>query len=115
MRTSLLGSLLQVVKFNQDRRADRVRVFELGRVYERDATSVDGPTAVAGLRQPMRVAAIAIGGAEPLQWSAKERATDFFDAKADVEALLAPRRAQFEVAEHPAMHPGRCARVVLTR
>lgn len=113
MRSSLLGSLLQVIKFNQDHRADRVRVFELGRVYERDATNVDGPTAVAGLRQPMRVAAMAMGSADPLQWSGKERQADFFDAKADVEALLVPRQAQFVAADHPAMHPGRCARVML--
>ncbi|MCP5260820.1 MAG: phenylalanine--tRNA ligase subunit beta [Burkholderiaceae bacterium] len=113
MRSSLLGSLLQVVKFNQDRRADRVRVFELGRVYERDAAISDGPAAVAGLRQPMRVAAMAMGGADMLQWSGKERQGDFFDAKGDVEALLAPRQARFVAAEHPAMHPGRCARVLL--
>src|SRR5256885_2235446 len=31
----------------------------------------------------------------------------------DVEALLAPRKPVFEPAEHPAMHPGRCARVLL--
>jgi phenylalanyl-tRNA synthetase beta chain len=38
---------------------------------------------------------------------------DFFDAKGDVEALLAPRLPTFEPATHPAMHPGRCARVWL--
>jgi len=113
MRSSLLGSLLQVVKFNQDRRADRVRVFELGRVYLRDAASVSGPVAVAGLRQPMRLAGMAMGSADPMQWSGKARNADFFDAKADVEALLAPRQAQFVVADHPAMHPGRSARVKL--
>jgi len=36
---------------------------------------------------------------------------DFFDAKGDVEALLAPAEVAFEPAEHPALHPGRCARV----
>ncbi|MEO8544073.1 MAG: phenylalanine--tRNA ligase subunit beta [Burkholderiaceae bacterium] len=113
MRSSLLGSLLQVLKFNQDRRAARVRVFELGRVFLRDASAPDGATAVAGLRQPMRVAALAAGGADQLQWSGKERATDFFDAKGDVEALLAPMRPTFAPAEHPAMHPGRCASVSL--
>jgi phenylalanyl-tRNA synthetase beta chain len=113
MRSSLLGSLLQALKFNQDRRAARVRVFELGRVFLRDASEQDGATAVAGLRQPMRVAAMAVGGADQLQWSGKERATDFFDAKGDVEALLAPMRPTFAPAEHPAMHPGRCASVVL--
>ncbi len=113
MRSSLLGSLLQVVKFNQDRRAERVRVFELGRVYLRDPEVLDGPDAVAGLRQPMRMAAVAFGSADPLQWSTRERVADFFDAKGDVQALLHPREAQFVAAEHPAMHPGRCARVLL--
>jgi len=113
MRSSLLGSLLQVLKFNQDRRAARVRVFELGRVFLRDASVQDGETAVAGLRQPMRLAAMAVGGADPLQWSGNERASDFFDAKGDVEALLAPMRPAFAPAAHPAMHPGRCASVML--
>jgi phenylalanyl-tRNA synthetase beta chain len=39
------------------------------------------------------------------------RAVDFFDAKGDVQALLAPRQARFVAAEHPALHPGRSARV----
>jgi len=113
MRSSLLGSLLQVLKFNQDRRAARVRVFELGRVFLRDASVQDGNRAVAGLHQPMRLAALAAGSADPPQWSGKDRAADFFDAKGEVEALLAPRRATFVAAQHPAMHPGRCARVEL--
>ena len=40
-------------------------------------------------------------------------AADFFDAKGDVEQLLSPFQARFEAATHPAMHPGRCARVFL--
>ena len=113
MRSSLLGSLLQVLKFNQDRRSARVRVFELGRVFLRDASVQDGNRAVAGLHQPMRLAALAAGSADPLQWSGNDRAMDFFDAKGDVEALLAPRRVTFVAGQHPAMHPGRCARVEL--
>ncbi len=111
MRSSLLGSLLQVAKFNQDRRASRIRVFELGRVFLRDGAAPDSADSVKGLRQPMRVAALAMGGADQLQWSGKERNADFFDAKGDVEALLAPRRPEFVAAQHAAMHPGRCAGV----
>ena len=113
MRSSLLGSLLQVLKFNQDRRAARVRVFELGRVFLRDPSVRAADRAVAGLHQPMRLAAMAMGAADPLQWSGKDRGADFFDAKGDVEALLAPRQARFVADQHPAMHPGRCARVEL--
>jgi len=111
MRSSLLGSLLQVVKFNQDRKASRVRVFELGRVFLRDASVADSAVTVAGLHQPMRVAGIATGGADQPQWAGKERSVEFFDAKGDVEALLAPQHATFVAAQHPAMHPGRCASV----
>jgi len=113
MRSSLIGSLVQVLKFNQDRKASRVRVFELGRVFFRDGSVQDGESTVAGFHQPMRVAALAWGGADALQWGRKDIAVDFFDVKGDVEALFAPSAAQFSAAAHPAMHPGRCAQVTL--
>jgi phenylalanyl-tRNA synthetase beta chain len=113
MRSTLLGSLLNVVKFNVDRKASRVRVFELGRVFHKNASVQNTDTTVQGFDQPMHVAGMAYGSAAPLQWSTKEQAADFFDVKADVEALLAPAMPQFEAAEHPAMHPGRCAKVLV--
>ena len=113
MRSSLLGSLLQVLKFNQARKQARVRVFELGRVFLRDASVKSTDTTVEGFDQPMRVAGLASGGADVLQWGRKEQGVDFFDVKGDVEALLAPLQASFLPGIHPAMHPGRCAQVVL--
>jgi phenylalanyl-tRNA synthetase beta chain len=113
MRSSLIGSLLQVVKFNADRKADRVRVFELGRVFRRDDTVKGSDSTVEGFDQPMHVAGMAWGPEQPLGWQGKTRNVDFYDVKGDVEALLAPRQAQFVPAEHPALHPGRSARVVL--
>jgi len=113
MRSSLIGSLLQVVKFNADRKADRVRVFELGRVFLRNAAVQSTDTTVEGFDQPMRVAGMAWGPVEPLGWQGKARNVDFYDVKADVEKLLAPRKAEFVAAEHPALHPGRSAQVWL--
>jgi phenylalanyl-tRNA synthetase beta chain len=113
MRSSLVGSLLQVLKFNLDRKAQRVRVFELGRVFLRDPAVPNTDTTVQGFHQPMRVAGLVYGSVDTLQWSRKEQAVDFFDVKGDVEALLAPCQAQFIAAEHPALHPGRCAQVLL--
>ena len=113
MRSSLIGSLLQVLKFNVDRKASRVRVFELGRVFLRDDSVEESDTTVKGFRQPMRVAGLAYGPANQLQWSGGDAKVDFFDVKGDVQALLAPVQATFEAAEHPAMHPGRCARVIV--
>ena len=113
MRSSLIGSLLQVLKFNTDRKAERVRVFELGRVFLRDAAVPNTDTTVEGFDQPMRLAGLAYGPVDPLGWQGKARHVDFYDVKADVENLLAPRQAQFVAAEHPALHPGRSAQVVL--
>ena len=113
MRSSLLASLMQVLKFNIDRKAERVRVFELGRVFMRDASVQDSDSTVQGLHQPMRVAGLAYGGAAALGWTGKSRPVDFYDVKGEVQALFAPMDAVFEADEHPAMHPGRCARVIL--
>ena len=113
MRSSLIGSLLQVVKFNADRKAHGVRVFEIGRVFSKNASVPDSDTTVKGFDQPMRVAGMSFGNAAPVQWDVKDQAADFYDVKADVQALLAPAVPTFEVDTHPAMHPGRCAKVLL--
>ena len=113
MRTSLLGSLLQVLKFNLDRKADRVKVFELGRVFLRDKAVQDSDSTVAGLNQPMRVSGLAYGPLATTSWGGKVRHVDFFDVKGELEALLAPAKPEFLATEHPAMHPGRCASVKL--
>jgi phenylalanyl-tRNA synthetase beta chain len=111
MRSSLLGSLLQSLKFNLDRKAERVRVFELGRVFLRDASVATTDSTVRGIHQPMRVAGLAYGDADGLQWARKGAGADFYDIKGDVEALLSPIKARFKPGTHPALHPGRCAAV----
>jgi phenylalanyl-tRNA synthetase beta chain len=111
MRSTLFGSLIANVRYNLNRKAGRVRLFEVGAVYKRNPAVQDGPLSVAGFDQPKRVAAIAYGPALDEQWSVPTRAVDFFDVKADLEALFAPRAVRFAKAEHPALHPGRCASV----
>ena len=112
MRTTLMGSLVANIRANIARKVERIRVFEVGRVYLRDAAAADGPLSVAGLRQPVRVAGAAFGPAIEEQWGAKPtRGVDFYDVKADLEAVCAPRRLRVEAATHPALHPGRSARV----
>ena len=113
MRSTLFGSLVSVLRFNLARKASRVRLFEIGRVFKRDTSVAASLTAVAGISQPLRVAGLAYGPADTTQWAQKDRTVDFFDAKGDIEALLAPRVATFEAAAHPALHPGRSARIVI--
>ena len=121
MRSSLMGSLLEVLRFNLDRKASRVRVFEVGRVFKKDPTVEHTSSTVAGIDQPMRVAGLAYGPNAPLQWGMPERVVDFFDVKADVQALFAPLQLEFVALNgsvggvhkaHPALHPGRSAAVL---
>ncbi|MCK9382179.1 MAG: phenylalanine--tRNA ligase subunit beta [Sulfuritalea sp.] len=109
MRSSLIGGLVGTLVANRKRQTERVRIFELGRCFHRDASA--GP--VAGFAQPLRLAGLAAGPALPEQWGVPAAAVDFYDIKADVEALFAPRRLEFIKAGHPALHPGRCATVCL--
>ena len=114
MRSSLLGSLVQVLRHNLARKTGRVRVFELGRVAWRDASVLAGDLAVAGLAQPRRVAGLAYGQSAPTQWGLDDRPVDFFDLKGDLEVLLAPLHPVFVASQHPALHPGRCAQVMVS-
>jgi phenylalanyl-tRNA synthetase beta chain len=114
MRSSLIGSLVANLRYNQARKRERIRVFEIGRAFLRDASVADGPLAVGGVRQPMRIAGAAYGPAVDEQWGVRPaRPVDLFDVRADVEALAAPLEIRLEAAPHPAFHPGRSARVIV--
>ena len=113
MRTSLFAGLVANVRYNVNRKATRVRVFEVGRVFLRQPEAGEDALDVAGIRQPVRLGAAAFGPAADEQWGVAPRGADFYDVKGDLEGLLAPLTARFEPATHPALHPGRCARVVL--
>ena len=112
MRSTLIGSLVEVLRVNLARKTPRGRVFELGKVFIRDDAAPDGALEVAGVRQPLKLGGVVFGAAAPLQWSAPEqRGVDFFDVKGDLESLFAARAVRFVAATHPALHPGRCAAI----
>lgn len=104
MRTSLWPGLLQAARYNQARQQERVRIFEAGLRFW------PGPE---GLRQEPGLAGLMIGPVDPEQWGQGGRRADFFDLKADVEAVLAltgdPARFTFVPGSHPALHPGQAA------
>ncbi len=103
MRSSLIGGLVNAVAFNASRKQGRVRMFEVGRCF------LNQPA----YPQPWRIGAIAFGDAAPAQWGQQARAVDFYDIKADLEALLAPLVASYRPAAHAAFHPGKSAAVVV--
>ena len=104
MRSTLMGGLMDVLRSNLNRRQERVRIFETGRCYHAVADGFD---------QPQRLAGLIYGGAVAEQWGTAARGVDYFDLKADVEALCWPLSARFVKAEHPALHPGQSAQVWL--
>ncbi|MFT4172809.1 MAG: phenylalanine--tRNA ligase subunit beta [Rhodocyclaceae bacterium] len=108
MRSSLIGGLIGALDTNIRRRASRVRLFEIGRCFSRDAQA----TPVAGYAQPMRVAGLAWGPALAEQWGTPTRRVDFYDLKGDLEALLGTH-ATYVADTHPALHPGRCAAIIV--
>lgn len=111
MRTQMIGSLVDILKYNLNRKAERVRIFELGRVFLPDPTINDGPWSVKGINQPQRIAGLAYGDVNDPQWGEPARRVDFFDVKGDVERLVAPLHARFVREEIPAFHPGRSAAI----
>ena len=113
MRSQLLSGLVGNVRYNLNRKATRVRVFEIGAVFRKDPVVNDGDLSVAGISQPTHIAALAYGPVLDEQWGQAARMVDFFDLKADLEALFAPIALRFEPLSHPALHPGRSAQVLI--
>ena len=115
MRSNLWGGLLQNLRSNLNRGAGRVRIFEIGRVFTRDASQIEAPGVVAGFVQTKQVGGLAYGYANPEQWALPNRLLDFFDVKGDLQRVLTPLQIETKAAveAHPALHPGRSAHVYL--
>ena len=113
MRSQLIGGLVANVRYNVNRKQSRVRVFEIGAVYLKNPATADGELSVAGFDHPKRVTALAYGPVAEEQWGQPSRNVDYFDIKADLEALFAPQALRFAPIDHPALHPGRSAQVFI--
>jgi phenylalanyl-tRNA synthetase beta chain len=125
MRTTLLGSLLDVAARNVARGAGDLALFESARVYLRDIPEEGGsidPLAgrfagdqPAPFSEPHRFAGIAVGSLAPRSWRGGGEAADFFGVKGVLEALAGQLGVQlrFSPAEEPFLHPGRTAAVLV--
>ncbi len=124
MRTTLLGSLLDVAARNLARGAEAVALFEAGAVYLRGAPPVHGgPPAgnfpgdtSAPVTEPHRYGALAVGPLVPRSWRGGGEPADFFALKGVLEALAASLGCpplEFEPATEPFLHPGRSAAVAV--
>jgi phenylalanyl-tRNA synthetase beta chain len=123
LRSTLIGSLLDVARYNLARDAERVALFESGRAYLAEGRAPAGGVLggeFSGNRgvpafEPHRIAALAVGPLAPGGWGSSARPADFFALKGVLEGLAAQlgSKLQLEPAAQPFLHPGRAARVVL--
>lgn len=105
MRTTLWAGLVPAWLYNRARQQDRLRLFEAGVCFAlREGAVVE----------TARLAGLAAGRALPEQWASASRAVDFYDVKAEIVSLLgaAADEYRFVPDAHPALHPGRCARIL---
>lgn len=116
MRTSLWPGLVNTLIHNINRQQSRVRLFETGMRFVESKAQSSEPnqqTPVKGLSQEPMIAGLIYGSKTDESWSPKAEPVDFYDLKGDVESLLnLTGRAtdfSFEVASHPALHPGQSA------
>lgn len=107
MRTSLWPGLLQTAVYNQSRQQNRIRIFESGLRFVKQDTEIE---------QDLMLAGLVTGPSLPEQWDGNGGPVDFFDIKADLEAVLALDGSHgefgFVAAEHPTLHPGQSAKII---
>ncbi len=110
MRTTLLAGLLAAARHNVRQRVQDVALFEIGRLFFGDGTALPD--------ERHALAALTMGSARSSTWNLPDQyeKMDFYWLKGVLEQLL--RRlhidhVSFERGEHPSLHPGRCARVLI--
>ncbi|MGE8436754.1 MAG: phenylalanine--tRNA ligase subunit beta [Pseudomonas palmensis] len=106
MRVSLWPGLVKALQHNLNRQQDRVRLFESGQRFVGQ---------LGDLKQQPMLAGVVCGSRLPEGWANGRDTIDFFDVKADVEAVLGFSGSlddfTFVPGKHPALHPGQTARI----
>ncbi len=108
MRGSIWPGLLQAAARNTARQNERVRLFEVGKIYKATKDSHQEIPQVAGL---------ITGSVNNEHWSEKSKNISFFDIKGDIESLLPMSTAdlnyEYVACEHPALQNGQAAEILL--
>lgn len=106
MRSTLWCGLLKAALHNLNRQQNRIRLFETGLRF----ICKDGQ-----VQQQKMLAGLILGGFYPQQWGDKHRKVDFFDLKADVQAIFSlagNATIKFQPEMHSALHPGQTADIL---
>jgi phenylalanyl-tRNA synthetase beta chain len=108
MRTTLLCGLLDAIRYNLDRDANELALFESGRVFLSNGQE----------RLPdeqLHLGLVLAGAYQPATWRSPATASDFYAAKGLLIGLLDALRVDWRLADGgPAfLHPGRAAEVLI--
>ncbi|PID59896.1 MAG: phenylalanine--tRNA ligase subunit beta [Gammaproteobacteria bacterium] len=122
MRTSLVPGLLEVMRRNQSRQRQSMKLFESGLRFLTKGDAVIDPTHGEdlqigdGLQQQSMLAGLIVGRRAGENWNATADELDFFDLRADIEALFAEAdigATRFTGIDFDMLHPGQRAAIVL--
>ena len=110
MRTSLISSLLEVIKWNTNRQAELVKIFELGKIY---LPYPDKPSSLPNEKLIITGAINKTGRGDV--WE-KSLSLDIFDIKGIIETVFQGLKVEnWEVipGNHPAFHPLRNGKIIM--
>ena len=106
MRLSLWPGLLTALQHNLNRRQERVRMFETGKVFTRNGEIQQSPV----------IGGLSCGKVAPEQWGKRCESGDFYDIKSDVEAVLTaccgPVSVEYRPVSGAALHHGKAAEII---
>ncbi|MBV1872935.1 MAG: phenylalanine--tRNA ligase subunit beta [Gammaproteobacteria bacterium] len=106
MRMTLWPGLIKALQHNYNRQHDRIRFFEVGTCFI---------PADDGVSEQQKISGVILGAKQEENWTGEAGPVDFFDIKGDVENLLgiadSRHACEYESSEHPALHPGQCAKI----
>lgn len=100
MRLSLWPGLLTTLKYNQYRQQPNMRLFEMGLRFVEN-------------KQERVISGLIAGQSGADSWNVTNRPLDFYDIKADVEALISSSAKEwiYVPAQHPTLHPTQTAKL----
>lgn len=108
MRPSLIPGLLSVVSRNLARQESRLRIFEAGLNFSKDASSE--------IQQVPSLSALICGSQNPENWSEEIADASFYDLKAELDALarLSGKSLEYKPQQELSyLHPGQSAKVLV--
>jgi phenylalanyl-tRNA synthetase beta chain len=111
MRTSLISSLLEVIKWNTNRQVELVKIFEVGKIY------LPYPDKPSSLPNEKLIIAGAINKTGRGDVWEKSLSLDIFDVKGIIEAVFQGLKVEnWEVVQgdHPAFHPLRNGKIIIS-